>query len=233
MSFLKAAVTQVWYDNPPAAQCALGKFQQRLNHKYLDLFTDTKMLPYTLLPVSGVSPKIMLDGFDLLLLTGGGDPSPSLFGQENKGSRNPRPYRSTWDMQLYHAAREIGIPVLGICLGMQLIGIAEGVGLTQDLPESAVFHDGSFTKSANHTVTITPDSFLHSIYGNEKIVTSFHHQALEAAPEGYTVTAIAEDGVIEAIEGNNSVGVQWHPEREEDGQLILKAIIKRMLLNDI
>lgn len=65
------------------------------------------------------------------------------------------------------------------------------------------------------------------------MVTSFHHQALEAAPEGFVVTAIAEDGVIEAIEGNNCIGVQWHPERETDGQLILKTMLKRMLLNDI
>ena len=233
MSFLKIAITQVWFDNPPESQWAVGRFQQRLNHKYLDLFSGTKILPYTLLPAPEVSVSKMLEGFDLLLLTGGGDPCPSLFGQENKGSRNPRPYRSTWDMELYHAARKMGIPVLGICLGMQLICIAEGVGLIQDLQESPVFHDGSYTKPANHPVAISPGSFLHSIYGEDKMVTSFHHQAIEAAPDGFTVTAIAEDGIIEAIEGDNCIGVQWHPEREDDGQLLLKAMLKRMLLHDI
>ena len=223
----KAAVTQVWYDNSPEIQGAYGPFMYGLNDCYPAFFDKLGILPYAILPVKNVSPEDILKGFDMLVLTGGGDPSPSLFGREDAGSRNPRPYRSSWDIKLYHAARELDIPILGICLGIQVIGIAQGVALIQDI-ESSVFHDGSAREPIVHPVTMSPGTRLHSILGDEINVSSFHHQVLEEVPPGFVISAESSDGLIEAIESLDGrvIGVQWHPERDSTGVPILEYMLR-------
>lgn len=225
---IKAAVTQVWYDNDPQTHRAYGAFQYGLNQSYAALLDRPGLLPLALLPTESIDPGDILRNFDILILTGGGDPSPFLFGREDLGSRNPKPYRSSWDMKLYHAAREQSMPILGICLGMQLMGIAEGVALIQHIPETSVLHDGSVTRSALHPVSISPGTALHSLFGESTAVSSFHHQALEEVPPGYTVSARSSDGLIEAIESNDglALGIQWHPERDSTGEPILEAMLK-------
>lgn len=204
-----------------------GPFQYGLNHSYAALLDRPGLLPLAVLPTGSISPIDILGNFDFLVLTGGGDPSPSLFGRENSGSRNPRPFRSSWDMKLYHAARELDIPVLGICLGMQLLGIAEGVTLIQDIPDTGVFHDGSALKPASHPVDIQSGSHLNLLLGDQAIVSSFHHQALEQVPSGYIASARSKDGLIEAIESTNGrvLGVQWHPERDSTGEAIIDFVM--------
>lgn len=228
---LKVAITQVWYDNDPEIQGAYGPFMYGLNHCYPALFDRLGLLPFAVLPVKNVSPEDILKDFDILVLTGGGDPSPVLFGREDQGSRNPRPFRSSWDIKLYHAARELGIPVLGICLGIQVIGIAEGVALIQDIDSSIQaphFHDGSAREPAMHSVTILPGTILQSILGNGISVSSFHHQVLEEVPSGFLRSAQSEDGLIEAMESRDGrvIGVQWHPERDSTGLPILEYMIR-------
>jgi putative glutamine amidotransferase len=225
---LKAAVTQVWYDNKESIQSEYGPFQYGLNHSYAALFDRHGLLPLAVLPTHSATPLEVLAEFDILVLTGGGDPSPSLFGRENQGSRNPRSFRSTFDIKLYRAARELNMPILGICLGMQLMGIAEGVALIQDIPQDEVFHDGSAGNPAEHTITLEPGSRLFSLLGKEISVSSSHHQALEETPPGYTVTARSRDGLIEAIESadRRALGVQWHPERDTTGDRIVESVMK-------
>lgn len=225
---IKAAVSQVWHDNEKEIQEEYGPFQYALNHSYTALLDQPGLLPLAVLPIKSVTPVDILRNFDMLVLTGGGDPSPHLFGREDEGSRNPRPYRSTWDLKLYHAARELNMPILGICLGMQLIGIAEGVALIQNIPDTGVFHDGSATEPASHTVSIDSGTLLHSLFGDEIVVSSSHHQVLEDVPPGYLVSARSSDGLIEAIEGRDGrvIGVQWHPERDNTGKPILDALIR-------
>lgn len=226
---LKIAVSQVWYDNPLEIQQEYGPFQYGLNHSYVKLLDLPGILPLAILPSENLTPVEILSNFDLLVLTGGGDPSPSLFGREDEGSRNPRPFRSTYDLKLYHAALELDIPVLGICLGMQLIGIAEGVALIQDIPKTSVFHDGSGSEPVSHSVTFENGTLLRSLFGNSKMVSSSHHQALEQVPPDYVVSARSDDGFIEAIESRNGrvIGVQWHPERDKTGQAILNTLINK------
>ncbi|MCK5786846.1 MAG: gamma-glutamyl-gamma-aminobutyrate hydrolase family protein [Candidatus Sabulitectum sp.] len=225
---IKAAVTQVWYDNDPKTHRAYGVFQYGLNQSYANLLDHPGLLPLALLPTDSITPDDILKNFDILILTGGGDPSPFLFGREDRGSRKPRPYRSTWDMRIYHAARERRMPILGICLGMQLMGIAEGVALIQDIPDTGVFHDGSTDNPASHPVSLSPGTTLHSLFGEKTTVSSFHHQVLEEVPPGYTVSARSSDGLIEAIESSDGsvLGVQWHPERDSTGEPILEAMLK-------
>jgi putative glutamine amidotransferase len=225
---LKLAVTQVWYDNEPGKSGEYGPFQYGLNHSYAALLDRSDLLPLAVLPVDSITPVEILAEFDALVLTGGGDPSPYLFGRTDQGSRNPRPYRSTWDLKLYRAARELDMPILGICLGMQLMGIAEGVALIQDIPSGEVFHDGSADNPVKHTVTLVPGSRLYSILGKTVDVATSHHQALEETPPGYTVTARSEDGLIEAIESTDglALGVQWHPERDTTGGPIVDTLME-------
>ncbi len=225
---IQAAVSQVWYDNTPDIQNEYGPFQYGLNHSYLSLLERPGLLPLAILPTIAVSPEEILKNFDILVLTGGGDPSPSLFGREDNGSRNPRPFRSTWDLKLYHAARKLGMPVLGICLGMQLIAIAEGIALIQDIPQTPVFHDGSGSKPATHSVAISTDTLLYDLFGAEITVSSSHHQAIEKVPPGYLLSAKSSDGCIEAIQSKDGLvlGVQWHPERDSTGKPILDALVR-------
>lgn len=228
---LKVAISQVWYDNAPEIQGSFGPFMYGLNHCYPALFDRTDLLPLAVLPVRNVSPEDILKNFDMLVLTGGGDPSPSLFGRTDNGSRNPRPFRSSWDIKLYHAARELDIPILGICLGIQVIGIAEGVALIQDietLVENADFHDGSAREPVLHPITVSAGTRLRSILGERINVSTFHHQVLEEVPRGFMKSAQSSDGLIEAIESEDGrvIGVQWHPERDSTGVPILEYMMR-------
>lgn len=227
----KAAISQVWYDNAPEIHGSYGPFMYGLNHCYPALFDRPDLLPLAVLPVENVSPEDILKDFDMLVLTGGGDPSPSLFGRTDNGSRNPQPFRSSWDIKLYHAARELDIPIFGICLGIQIIGIAEGVALIQDietLVESADFHDGSAREPVMHNVNVFPGTRLRTILGEHINVSTFHHQVLEKVPPGFLISAQSSDGLIEAIESEDGrvIGVQWHPERDSTGVPILEYMMR-------
>jgi putative glutamine amidotransferase len=228
---MKAAVTQVWNENDSDTHSAYGPFRYRLNHSYAELLDVPGLLPVAILPVKNTSPKEILKNFDMLVLTGGGDVSPSLYGREDQGCRNHSSHRYHWDIALYHAARELDIPILGICLGMQIIGIAEGVALIQDIDSSVntpVFHDGSASAPAGHSVFISRGTFLHSVFGEKAMVSSFHHQVLEKVPPGYSISARSSDGLIEGIESNNGkiTGVQWHPERDSTGRPLIEAMMR-------
>lgn len=225
---VKAAVSQVWLDNSLETRGEYGPFQYALNHRYLSLLERPDLLPLAILPTAAVPPEEILKEFDILVLTGGGDPSPHLFAREDNGSRNPRPFRSIWDLKLYHAARKLDMPILGICLGMQLIGIAEGIALNQDIPQTPVFHDGSASEPATHSVTISPGTMLYDLFGTDIVVSSAHHQAIEEVPPGFLLSAQSSDGCIEAIQSKNGQvhGVQWHPERDSTGKSILEALIE-------
>lgn len=155
------------------------------------------------------------DGYDGLLLPGGWDVNPSRYG------KTPVPQETIDDeldeIQFAVLARflEAGKPVLGICRGHQLLNVAFGGTLIQDLPR-AEKHRSLPTREDNiHPVRIEEDSFLYRIYGSSCTVNSSHHQGIEIPGKGFRVAARSEDGVIEAIahESLPLWGVQWHPER--------------------
>lgn len=148
-----------------------------------------------------------------LLLPGGGDVEPSLYGQENRGSRDID--RALDEMQLAMLERFIraGKPVLGICKGMQLLNIRFGGTLIQHLAvsDTHAWNDGDRV----HLCRTSPASILDGLYGREFSVNSLHHQAVGAVGEGFRLTAWAPDGVAEAMEHDALplLGVQFHPER--------------------
>lgn len=150
-----------------------------------------------------------------LVLCGGGDLNPALFGQEDRGSQPPDPVRDRAEMALFQAFFQAGKPILGICRGMQLINVALGGTLIQDLPASvAPFHGGSKTDRI-HPIRTAEGSLLHQLYGPICSVNSFHHQAVDRLGDGLIPTAWAEASFAEGLAHSALpvLGVQFHPER--------------------
>ena len=170
---------------------------------------------------------------DGLLITGGQDVAPEIYGQTDEGTCDcePQAYDET-DIAMYTAFRDAGKPIYGICRGIQLINAAEGGTLIQDIPsvlgqehnQRNVSHD-ELIDGTLHTVTCVPGTKLHDYLGTVTRVNSFHHQAVDRPAPGFTVSAYAPDGIIEAIEKDRITAVQWHPERmlNDSGQVRLAA----------
>ena len=159
-----------------------------------------------------------LDG---LILQGGADVSPKAYGEDPlKPEWGGDPVRDAYEMELVHEFMEAGKPILGICRGMQLINVALGGSLYQDLPTQcpeAVGHETTAYDRNVHEVEFAPGGKLAQWFGDVRggRVASIHHQAVNRLGKDVVVEATAPDGVIEAIRwaGRSFVcGVQWHPE---------------------
>ncbi|HEX9912129.1 MAG TPA: gamma-glutamyl-gamma-aminobutyrate hydrolase family protein [candidate division Zixibacteria bacterium] len=177
---------------------------------------------------------------DGILISGGYDVHPKYYGEklEHK-SVKLTPDRDKFDLKLVKKARDRKIPILGICRGHQLINIAFGGTLYQDLSlrdEPTFDHKGSkiINYKKRHRVIIKEDSKLFSIIGKKEIVVNTsHHQLIKKIAPGFAATAWSkEDGVIEAIESikdNYLLSVQWHPEvdfEKKNSKLIFKSLIE-------
>ena len=176
---------------------------------------------------------------DGLLLTGGVDISPATYGEQPHPQLNATtPDRDAHELALLDAARRLGIPVLAICRGIQLVNVAYGGTLYQDLPAQvpgAIQHSQRSARHLpSHTVTVTAPSRLYELVGGTIEVTSFHHQAVKDLGADLEVVATAVDGIVEAVEASDHpwlVAVQWHPEMshgtDEPSQKIFEAFVAR------
>lgn len=169
--------------------------------------------------------------FDGLILAGGGDVEPSLFGQKNCGSENIDFYRDRAELALLDAFAAAGKPVLGICRGHQVVNIWAGGGLVQDLGEQNVIHR-RVEKDKIHLV-FTGKGLLETLYGSSMKVSSAHHQAVGPIGKGLRVTARSADGIAEAMEHEKLqiFTFQFHPERMNtaetaDGSAIFRWFIE-------
>ena len=153
--------------------------------------------------------------YDGLLLAGGGDMDPALFGQANQGSRGIDRARDRAELALLDAFLGAGKPVLAICRGHQVVNVWLGGDLIQDLdPALAPFHGGG-EEDRVHPVRAREGSLLRRLYGPVFPVNSTHHQALGRLGRGLAVSAWSEGGVAEAAEHESLplISVQFHPER--------------------
>jgi putative glutamine amidotransferase len=157
---------------------------------------------------------------DALLVAGGDfDIPPERYGETRRRGCGPaRPERTDFEADLAEAALATGLPVLGICGGMQLLNVVRGGSLHQHLPDDlGVSHEQPAPKDApSHDVTVVPGTLLARLCGLESLaVNSTHHQAVNRPGSGVVVTGRSPDGVVEAIEIEGhpfALGVQWHPE---------------------
>jgi putative glutamine amidotransferase len=171
--------------------------------------------------IEGVPNPASLNSLDGLLLTGGSDINPKRYGQENAGSDEVDDARDELEIRLLQEALAADLPVLGICRGLQLFNVACGGTLVQHLASTDVHRRRPENAEpgkhpAAHRIWVGPDTRLAGIIGaGGHDVNSRHHQAIEIKAESVIVSAISEDGVIEAIEKPGAafaIAVQWHPE---------------------
>ena len=187
---------------------------------YVESLRKAGAIP-VLIPPQPENASDVVETLDGVLLAGGYDCDPSEYGEEAHPSIEPMdPRRQSNDLSLAKVARERGIPTLGICLGLQIMNVAAGGSLVQDIDsqmETDIEHVSDPDDRARHDVRIERGTKLAKILDGtiEMNVNSSHHQAIKDVGEGLRRTAHAPDGVVEGLEDPRHpfyVGVQWHPE---------------------
>ncbi|QCD54878.1 gamma-glutamyl-gamma-aminobutyrate hydrolase [Streptomyces hawaiiensis] len=163
-----------------------------------------------------------LDG---LVIAGGPDVEPVRYGAEREERTGPpAPERDAWELALIDAALAGGVPLLGICRGMQLLNVALGGTLAQHVDGHAEVV-GVF---GGHAVKPVPGSLYAGVVPEETFVPTYHHQAVDRLGEGLVPSAYAADGTVEAVELPSAdwvLGVQWHPEMGEDVR-VMRALVE-------
>jgi putative glutamine amidotransferase len=183
-----------------------------------------------LVPPSANGVEETLDALDGLILSGGSDLDPGLYGQEvHEKTSGVVEARDRAELALLEAALGRDMPVLAICRGSQVLNVARGGDLVQHLPEVVgddrhIQTPGTF---ADHDVALEEGTRLGSLLGAGLAVKSHHHQGFGRVGEGLRVVAHAEDGIVEAVEDPShrfAVGVLWHPEAGEDLKLFEELV---------
>lgn len=189
---------------------------------FKDIFEELNVI---LFPIASLTQlEQVTDICDGLVVTGRTvDINPKYYGEEAIDKTNlSKDYdiEDELDFALIKSFHKANKPILGICAGIQSINVCFGGTLYQDIKNHS-----SKEEIRTHLIKIEKESFLYKCYGTDKIeVNSFHHQAIKKVAENFRVTAISQDGIIEAIEYNNVLGVEWHPEKMRDIQFFKKYI---------
>jgi putative glutamine amidotransferase len=195
----------------------------RLTAAYVTALERAGLVPLIVPPLSSAEAAAsVLDSVAGLVLTGGEDVDPARYGEKrHEKIRSVNPARDATEAALIEEARARRTPVLAICRGIQILNVALGGTLVQDIAsqcETTIDHDSEGARtSRTHEVEIDPDSLIAEAVGAEHVtVNSFHHQSLKRVADGLRVTARSPDGVIEGIESTDEdwwvMGIQWHPE---------------------
>jgi putative glutamine amidotransferase len=202
--------------------CFMGRERTFVGHDYIQAIAQAGGVPLVL-PIIEDKKRLLcqVEIIDGLLLSGGYDVNPLQYGQEPEGHlEQVNQERDSYEMDLLRASYQLHKPILGICRGQQLLNVAFGGTLYQDIPSafpSAVQHrQKSKPDAATHTIDLVEGTLLQQLMGSKSVATnSHHHQAVKNVAPGFVVNALAKDGIIEGIEKKDSLfvlGVQWHPE---------------------
>jgi putative glutamine amidotransferase len=185
--------------------------------------------------VAGTEPASM-QGFDALLLSGGVDVNPALYGQEpGPKTEAPDKARDCMEMAMLREALDGDKPILAVCRGLQLFNVAHGGTLVQHMEghESREEPDKADKAQPAHGVRVEDGSRLARILGkNQVAVNSRHHQAVDAVGERIVVSAKAEDGTIEGLERTDrrfAVAVQWHPENMAGSDAVQMRLFQELI----
>ena len=215
-------------------EVAWGVWRQRadlLHAEYADAIVAAGGVPVLLPPASGsdISARSVVARLDALVISGGADVDPGRYGEEPHGrTSNWREDRDAWEIALLTAAAEVGLPVLGVCRGMQLMAVAAGGSLDQHTPD-VVGHDehspggDAFGRLSVRTLQ---GSRVAAAEGETVGAKCHHHQSVREHP-GFVATAWSPDEIVEAMEAPGDrfcVGVQWHPEMGRD-QALFSALV--------
>jgi len=212
---------------PPVAVTATTEIirdalRVRVNAAYTVSIRSAGLVPLVLPVLDRADADAALDGMAGLVLTGGEDVNPVRYGSR------PHPElgdvhdgRDAFEMALVDAARARALPTLAICRGIQILNVALGGTLVQDIPSEwrdPILHDGDWARTKRvHEVEVVPGSRLARALGSERpVVNSMHHQAVATVAPSLATVARAPDGIVEGVEWPTDdwwmVGVQWHPE---------------------
>jgi putative glutamine amidotransferase len=215
-SYLEKAKWNAW-DSVPAAL---------LPWAYVRQVTDAGGVPILLPPEPSTVDEV-LDRVDALLLTGGPDVDPARYGeQRGPNTQRPRVSRDETELAALAAAAQRGIPVLAICRGVQLLNVARGGSLHQDLPDHAPKVLGQYD---TNQIQIDPASLLAAALGESAGVLCAHHQAIDRVGQGLRVVATATDGIVEGVEDPSApflVGIQSHPEELPESRALFEAFVR-------
>jgi putative glutamine amidotransferase len=198
-----------------------------MSQQYVRVLVAAGAVPWIIPLIQNDLPTLrgIYDRLDGVFLPGGVDLDPSAYNEANRGSGRTDPSRDEIELALTRWALEDKKPLLAVCRGIQVVNVAAGGSVHQDLASQlpgAIKHDyfpkpGQYTRDLLvHDVELTQGSRLSSLLGGSRVrVNSMHHQGIKQLGRGLSPTAYAPDGLVEGIESPNGhflLGVQWHPE---------------------
>ena len=182
----------------------------------------TSLCKFNAIPVPLTHEIKLVNSFskflDGLVITGGDfDIDPKYYNQAKRGTKNIKSKRTNFEMKIYNKFLKINKPILGICGGAQLINVASGGTLIQNLKKKPINHEQTNPRNqTSHEININKKTKLFEICNINKIkVNSAHHQSVKKIGKDLIISAIANDGIIEGIEHKKHrwcIGLQWHPE---------------------
>ena len=210
-------------------EAAWGVWQQRadvLPTQYAVAVESTGGVPALLPPVAQPgSADVLTARLDGLVVTGGADVDPARYGEQaHPSTARLRADRDAWELALLDAADALGLPVLGVCRGMQVMAVQAGGSLDQHTPDLTGHegHSPGGDKFGPVDVRTVPGTRVAAMLGERLTVSCHHHQSVRSHP-GFVPAASADDGTLEAFERPGEpfrVGVQWHPETADDVGLL-------------
>lgn len=213
-----------------------------LHRAHCQAIVDAGGMPVIVPYVFGVLMEQFVEMIDGLYLTGGYDIDPHYFNKEPHPELGKvDPLRDQFEIELVHNIVALKKPILGICRGSQIINVALGGTMYQDLQDeksTELIQHKQYRplQYSSHVVKVTKPSMLYDIVKKETIhVNSNHHQANDILGEDLIVSAVSEDGVIEAVERQGEpfiLGLQWHPERLLERKDVVSQLIYKAFVNE-
>lgn len=196
--------------------------EERVYYIYKEYLHMFKKHDFDVIAIGNISDEtldFLCSCCDGLLLSGGKDLDPKLYNQ----SLNPKTQKEVLEleqleMRLIKKFVKLDKPIIGICRGLQSINVALGGTLIQDILETNKYknHLQEQFSDYHHLIITKENTLINKYLGSNFMANSFHHQAIDQVAPGFTISAYSSDGIIEAIEKDNIIALQWHPEKIND-----------------